>query len=81
MVNLQSFVKILTQICALAVPEEREDSVSRILEGRGIKYSHRNDEILVPNSIEEQQMKKARKVRAMRYCWIRREVFIVCFKI
>jgi hypothetical protein len=47
------------------VPEEREDSVTHILEGRGIKYSHRNDDILVPNSIEEQQMKKARKVRVL----------------
>lgn len=60
--------KELTRIYALAVPEEREDSVSHILEGRGIKYSHRNDDILVPNSIEEQQMKKARKVRDMRCC-------------
>ena len=49
--------------CALAVPEVREESVTSILEGRGIKYRHRNDDILVPNSIEEQQMKKARKVR------------------
>ena len=45
------------------VPEVKEDSVSKILERRGIKYSHRNDDILVPNTIEEQQMKKARKVR------------------
>jgi hypothetical protein len=60
--------KILTRIGTLAVPEEREDSVAQILEGRGIKYSHRNDDILVPNSIEEQQMKKARKVRDMRCC-------------
>jgi hypothetical protein len=44
------------------VPEVKEDSVSKILERRGIKYSHRNDDILVPNTIEEQQMKKARKV-------------------
>ena len=50
------------------MPEEIEDSVSGILEGRGIKYSHRNDDILVPNSIEEQQMKKARKVQDMRCC-------------
>ena len=46
------------------VPEVKEDSVSKILERRGIKYSHRNDDILVPNTIEEQQMKKARKVRS-----------------
>ena len=45
------------------VPEVKEDTVSKILERRGIKYSHRNDDILVPNTIEEQQMKKARKVR------------------
>jgi hypothetical protein len=56
------------RICALAVPEEREGSVTTILEGRGIKYRHRNDDILVPNSIEEQRMKKARKVRDMRCC-------------
>ena len=47
------------------VPEVKEDSVSKILERRGIKYSHRNDDILVPNTIEEQQMKKARKVRGL----------------
>jgi len=45
------------------VPEMKEKSVTKILESRGIRYSHRNDEILVPNTIEEQQMKKARKVR------------------
>ena len=44
------------------MPEILEDSVSKILESRGIKYSHRNDDILVPNTIEEQQMRKARKV-------------------
>lgn len=44
------------------VPEVTEDSVTKILENRGIKYSHRNDDILVPNTIEEQQMRKARKV-------------------
>jgi Helicase-associated putative binding domain, C-terminal len=49
----------------LGVPEVKEDSVTRILEGRGIKYSHRNDDILVPNAIEEQQMRKARKVRVL----------------
>jgi hypothetical protein len=58
-----ALVKILTRICALAVPEVRDESVTMILEGRGIKYRHRNDDILAPNSIEEQQMKKARKVR------------------
>jgi hypothetical protein len=47
------------------VPEIKEDGVSKILERRGIKYSHRNDDILVPNTIEEQQMKKARKVRGL----------------
>ena len=47
------------------VPEIPEDSVSKILESRGIKYSHRNDDILVPNTIEEQQMRKARKVRVV----------------
>jgi len=36
--------------------------VSKVLESRGVKYSHRNDDILVPNTIEEQRMKKARKV-------------------
>ena len=71
---------LLTRICALAVPEEREGSVTTILEGRGIKYRHRNDDILVPNSIEEQQMKKARKVRDMWYCLLRREVLIVLSK-
>lgn len=65
MVNLQSPRQ---KNCALAVPEEREDSVTGILEDRGIKYSHRNDDILVPNNIEEQQMKKARKVRDMQCC-------------
>jgi hypothetical protein len=40
-----------------------EKSVTKILESRGIRYSHRNDEILVPNTIEEQQMRNARKVR------------------
>jgi hypothetical protein len=50
------------------VPEERAENVTTILEGRGIKYRHRNDDILVPNSIEEQQMKKARKVWDVWYC-------------
>jgi hypothetical protein len=50
------------------VPEVREETVTTILEGRGIKYRHRNDDILVPNNIEEQQMKKAKKVRDMRCC-------------
>jgi hypothetical protein len=54
------------------VPEIMEDSVSKILERRGIKYSHRNDEILVPNTVEEQRMNKARKVRVMRFVWVRR---------
>ncbi|KAH9976865.1 P-loop containing nucleoside triphosphate hydrolase protein [Lactifluus volemus] len=40
--------------------------LTRILESRGIKYSHRNDDILVPNAIEEQQMRKARKERQQR---------------
>jgi len=44
----------------------KEKSVTKILESRGIRYSHRNDEILVPNTIEEQQMKKARKERRQR---------------
>ena len=57
---------------ASGVPEITEDSVSKILESRGIKYSHRNDEILVPNTIEEQRMKKARKVRVLKSVWIRR---------
>ena len=56
----------ITNIYAVpGVPEIKEDSVSKILERRGIKYSHRNDDILVPNTIEEQQMKKARKVRGL----------------
>jgi hypothetical protein len=42
-----------------------EKSVTKILESRGIRYSHRNDEILVPNTIEEQQMRNARKVRGV----------------
>ncbi|KAH9012859.1 P-loop containing nucleoside triphosphate hydrolase protein [Lactarius deliciosus] len=46
------------------VPEVNEDRVSKILERRGIKYSHRNDDILVPNTIEEQQMKKAPLIRS-----------------
>ena len=61
-------VKILTRIRVLGVPEVIKDGVTKILENRGIKYSHRNDDILVPNTIEEQQMKKARKVRDMRCC-------------
>lgn len=52
------------------VPEILEDGVSKILESRGIKYSHRNDDILVSNTIEEQQMRKARKVRIMGFVWI-----------
>ena len=57
-----ALVKILIRI--LGVPEViKKDGVTKILENRGIKYSHRNDDILVPNTIEEQQMKKARKVR------------------
>ncbi|KAI0270605.1 P-loop containing nucleoside triphosphate hydrolase protein [Gloeopeniophorella convolvens] len=44
-----------------SVPEVVENDVTKILERRGIKYSHRNNNILVPNSIEEQQMKKARR--------------------
>ena len=55
------------------VPEILEDSVSKILESRGIKYSHRNDDILVPNTIEEQQMRKARKVGFMVFVWIREQ--------
>lgn len=51
----------------LGVPEVRENGVTRILESRGIKYSHRNDDILVSNNIEEQQMRKARKVRVVRF--------------
>jgi hypothetical protein len=51
----------------LGVPEVKEDSLTRILESRGIKYSHRNDDILVPNAIEEQQMRKARKVCVVRF--------------
>jgi Helicase-associated putative binding domain, C-terminal len=50
----------------LGVPEVK-DSVTRILESRGIKYSHRNDDVLVPNAIEEQQMRKARKVWVVRF--------------
>ncbi|KAI0299057.1 hypothetical protein B0F90DRAFT_663985 [Multifurca ochricompacta] len=46
--------------------EVNEDSVTKILESRGIKYSHRNDDILVPNTIEEQRMKKARRERRQR---------------
>ncbi|KAI9454269.1 P-loop containing nucleoside triphosphate hydrolase protein [Russula earlei] len=49
-----------------SVPEVMGDTVSKILESRGIKYSHRNDDILVPNTIEEQRMKKARKERRQR---------------
>jgi hypothetical protein len=57
-----ALVKILIRISG--VPEViKKDGVTKILENRGIKYSHRNDDILVPNTIEEQQMKKARKVR------------------
>ena len=63
----RALAKDTNENLCLAVPEEREDSVARILEGRWIKYSHRNDDILVPNSIEEQQMKKAKKVRDMRW--------------
>lgn len=58
--------KALTRIHISGVPEVIKDGVTKILENRGIKYSHRNDDILVPNTIEEQQMKKARKVRDMR---------------
>lgn len=63
----RTVVKILTLIRISGVPEVIKDSVTKILETRGIKYSHRNDDILVPNTVEEQQMKKARKVRDMRY--------------
>ena len=59
------------------VPEIPEDSVSKILESRGIKYSHRNDDILVPNTIEEQRMRKARKVRVLGLVWVRRAILIV----
>jgi hypothetical protein len=58
-----TLVKTLTRIRISGVPEVIKDGVTKILENRGIKYSHRNDDILVPNTIEEQQMKKARKVR------------------
>ena len=45
--------------------------MSKVLESRGVKYSHRNDDILVPNTIEEQRMKKARKVCGhVFFCWI-----------
>ena len=59
------------------VPEILEDSVSKIFESRGIKYSHRNDDILVPNTIEEQQMRKARKVRLLGFIWVRRAILTV----
>jgi hypothetical protein len=59
------------------VPEILEDSVSKILESRGIKYSHQNDDILVPNTIEEQQMRKARKVRVLGFVRVRRAILIV----
>lgn len=66
----KALVKILTRVLVLGVPEVIKDGVTKIFENRGIKYSHRNDDILVPNTIEEQQMKKARKVRDMWCCWI-----------
>lgn len=58
---------LLTNYVVLGVPEVKEDSVSKILERRGIKYSHRNDDILVPNTIEEEQMNKARIVRGLEF--------------
>ena len=75
-VRVVSTSRVLTEVpirvCTSGVPEIMEDSISKILERRGIKYSHRNDEILVPSTIEEHRMKKARKVRAMMFVWIRR---------
>lgn len=65
-VRATSNSRALTRIHISGVPEVIKDGVTKILENRGIKYSHRNDDILVPNTIEEQQMKKARKVRNMR---------------
>ena len=67
-VRVMSNHRALTRIHISGVPEVIKDGVTKILENRGIKYSHRNDDILVPNTIEEQQMKKARKVRNMRCC-------------
>jgi len=79
-----SISRVITQmpirVHPSGVPEIKEDSVSKILESRGIKYSHRNDDILVPNTIEEQQMRKARKVRVFELIWIRRATLIVLEK-
>ena len=71
-VDLQGDHRNTNPCCTSGVPEIMEDSISKILERRGIKYSHRNDEILIPNTIEEHRMKKARKVRTMGFVWIGR---------
>ncbi|KAI0045188.1 hypothetical protein FA95DRAFT_1583483 [Auriscalpium vulgare] len=40
-----------------SVPEVSGDDVNRILGSHGIKYSHRNDDILAPSHIEKERLK------------------------
>lgn len=50
--------------CHIDVPPDitKEDEITRILNNQGIKYTHRNDDILAPSHIEEAQIENAIKV-------------------
>lgn len=45
-----------------------EDSIQTILNTIGVKYSHLNDEILMPSRIEEERTKKS--VMACVHCYL-----------
>lgn len=42
--------------------KSEDGDIHRVLKGHGVKYSHRNDQILVANPIEEERSKAAVKV-------------------
>jgi Helicase-associated putative binding domain, C-terminal len=44
-------------------PRQDEDDIHETLNAIGVKYRHRNDEILLPSRIEEERARNAVRVR------------------
>ena len=56
------FVQKNNEVLVSDPPEVPEDDIQKALGAIGVKYSHRNDDVLLPSRIEEERSRNALKV-------------------
>ncbi|GLB44628.1 putative SNF2 family N-terminal domain containing protein [Lyophyllum shimeji] len=61
--NLRGLSALLFDDAPLDVESSEQDAIQRTLNAIGVKYSHYNDEVLVPSRIEEERTKKTLQSR------------------